>query len=117
MPISGIDRLTTEYMLKHIVMWRLKEEAEGAVKEDNAREMKRLLEGLPAMIPEIRRLEVGVNSRTGKDTFDVVLYTEFENEGGLETYLAHQEHERVAAFVSRIRMERAVVDYVEPKFD
>ena len=32
-------------MIKHIVMWTLKEQVEGASAEDNARTMKTMLEG------------------------------------------------------------------------
>ena len=33
-------------MIKHIVMWKLKEEAEGHSKEENAKLIKNMLEGL-----------------------------------------------------------------------
>jgi hypothetical protein len=39
-------------MIKHIVMWRLKEFAEGAAKAENALRMKEILETLPVKIPE-----------------------------------------------------------------
>lgn len=40
-------------MLKHIVMWKLKEFAEGKTKAENALIMKESLERLVGIVPEI----------------------------------------------------------------
>ena len=48
-------------MLKHIVVWKLKDFAEGASKDENAHKMKALLEGLKKKIKVIKTLEVGIN--------------------------------------------------------
>ena len=47
-------------MIKHIVMWKLKDFAEGAGRQENAEKIKSLLEGLKGKIAEIINLEVGV---------------------------------------------------------
>ncbi len=98
-------------MLKHIVLWKLKEYAEGADRAANAEKLKAEIEALPAAIPAIKRLEVGLNVIDGPQAFDVALYTEFEDRDGLQAYLDHPEHVRVAEFLGKIRSERAVVDY------
>ena len=41
-------------MIRHVVMWKLKEEAEGASKQKNAEKMKLILEGLKINIEEIK---------------------------------------------------------------
>jgi hypothetical protein len=64
-------------MFKHIVVWKLKEFAEGASKEENARKMKVLLEGLKGKIRAIKSLEVGININGYPDSYDVILYSEF----------------------------------------
>ncbi|MDK2834550.1 MAG: hypothetical protein PWP63_1637 [Methanolobus sp.] len=66
-------------MLKHIVMWKLKETAEGKNKLENVLLMKRMLESLPGRIPEIEFLEVGVNVNHSDAAYDVVLYSEFRD--------------------------------------
>ena len=47
-------------MLKHIVMWKLKEFAEGKTKAENALIMKESLERLVGIVPEIISLQVGI---------------------------------------------------------
>ena len=98
-------------MLKHIVMWKLKEVAECGDRIQNARKMKHELEALKNKIPQIKHIEVGVNSIPSEGSYDVVLYSEFESEQDLATYQKHPEHLKVAAFITTVRERRAVVDY------
>jgi len=98
-------------MIKHIVMWKLKESGEGASKAENARKIQRILEALPAAIPEVARVEVGQNFAEGEAAFDVVLYSEFESREALETYRVHADHVKAAAFIQEVTEERHVVDY------
>ena len=48
-------------MIKHIVLWRLKDHAMGASKNENAKKLKALLESLRDNLKEIKHLEVGIN--------------------------------------------------------
>jgi hypothetical protein len=100
-------------MIKHIVMWKLKDFAEGGTKAENARKIKQLLEGLKDSIKEIRRVEVGLNISAIEsiDAFDVVLNIEFDNVEDLKAYQKHPEHLRVGDFIGKVRLERKVVDY------
>ena len=50
-------------MLKHIVMWKLKEFSEGKTKVENAIIMKESLERLVGIVPEIKSLQVGSNEK------------------------------------------------------
>jgi hypothetical protein len=98
-------------MIKHIVMWRLKNEAAGGTKEENARRLKESLESLTDKIQSLRAAEVGINFNPSPAAFDVVLYSEFDNEEGLQAYQNHPEHLKIVDFVGEIRTDRAVVDY------
>ena len=98
-------------MIKHIVMWKLKESAEGFTKAENAKRMKKWLEDLKLSIPEIKKLEVGINFNSSAVAFDVVLYNEFENKNALEIYQDHPEHIKFKNKINTIRTERTVVDY------
>jgi hypothetical protein len=108
-------------MLKHIVMWKLKEEAEGAGKKQNALEMKKRLEKLKGPISEIQELEVGLQMepspfvKTSGDkpeaAYDLVLYSTFRDKGDLEKYQKHPEHQKVVEFVKKVVADRKVVDY------
>jgi hypothetical protein len=99
-------------MLKHIVLFKLKPAAEGASKEENAKKIKRDLEALKGKIPQIRHLEVGINTVPSDAAYDVAIYSEFANEADLAIYAKHPEHVKVAEFVGKVRESRVVVDYV-----
>ena len=98
-------------MIKHIVMWKLKNFAEAANKTENAQKMRSQLEGLKDKIKEIKHIEVVININDSDDSYDIVLCSEFENMENLEIYQNHSEHVRVSDFVSKVRLERRVVDY------
>ncbi len=98
-------------MIKHIVVWKLKERAEGSNKSANAAKAKKLLEGLNGKIPGLLHLEVGIDFANTDSSADLVLYSEFDSKQSLEQYRNHPDHLRVAEFVSRIRSERQTVDY------
>ncbi|SFM25957.1 Dabb family protein [Methanolobus profundi] len=99
-------------MLKHIVMWKLKDNAEGNTNIKNALFMKEMLETLKDVIPEIEMIEVGLNVNSSAAAYDVVLYSEFKDEEALKTYQDHPEHLKVAEFVGKINEDRVVVDYL-----
>lgn len=98
-------------MIKHIVMWKFYDVAEGSTKAQNLEKARGLLESLKGNIPEIQRLEVGINLAESDQAYDMVLSADFENAAGLKTYLDHPEHQVVADFVGKVRTHRAVVDY------
>ena len=98
-------------MIKHLVMWKLRDFAEGASKEQNAAKMKTMLEALKHTIPQIRHIEVGANFLPSDASYDVALYSEFETEGDLAAYQKHPDHRSVGVFVEKVRENRIVVDY------
>lgn len=98
-------------MIKHIVMWKIKDNHKGKSKTELIRRLKRDLELLKEEIPEIRYIEVGVNRSDSPAACDVVLYSEFDSMDALEVYRVHPTHQKVARFVSEISLERHVVDY------
>lgn len=98
-------------MIKHIVMWTLKDEALGADKAANAKKMKELLEALPASISVLRAIEVGVDVFAASPACDVILYSVFDSRADLDSYQAHPEHQKVVGFVKQVAASRSVVDY------
>ena len=99
-------------MIKHIVMWKLKDFAEGASKKENALKIKSSLEGLKSKIKEIKFLEVGISISDAVDFYDIVLISEFKDVKDLESYQKHPEHVKAAEFIGKVRLERKVVDYI-----
>lgn len=98
-------------MIKHIVIWKLKEQAHGNPKAVNAMLMKEKLEALTGKIPAINRLEVGIDFSNTTYSADVVLYSEFSTKEALQNYREHPEHQALAAFNREASLERTVVDY------
>ena len=94
-------------MVRHIVMWKLKEEN----KAENARLLKEKLEGLAGIIPEIVELHVGLNINPDESSFDAVLNSVFNSFDDLKKYQANPKHVAVSDFCKGIRLERAVVDH------
>ena len=97
-------------MIKHVVMWKLKEMAAGNNKAANAKLLKVRLEMLKNLIPQIQSLEEGINCAESEAAWDVVLITEFNSISDLEIYINHPDHKSLVKFVSEIRTDRAVVD-------
>jgi len=99
-------------VLKHIVMFKLKERAEGSDRPTNIKALQEKLEALPAQIKEIKFFEVGINSIETGVAYDMVLVSEFESKEALFSYQKHPEHVLVANFVGKVCESRIVVDYV-----
>lgn len=98
-------------MVGHIVMWKLKESAEGRSAAENGRIMKEMLGALPGLIPQLRTLVVSTDIFASSPETEVVLYTVFDSREDLQTYQVHPEHQKCVAFVSAVAAERRVVDY------
>lgn len=97
-------------MIKHVVMWVMKDFAEGADGTENANKMKTQIEALNKL-NEVISLEVGLNvSKSGK-AFDIALYSVFESEEKLNKYRNHPEHKKVVEFINKVTKDVAVVDY------
>jgi len=96
-------------MVKHIVMWRLRD---GISKTADAALIKSLLEGLGGKISGLFKIEVGINFIEDYNAADVVLYSEFTDRTALETYQSHPLHLAVVAEVKARTVERRSADYV-----
>jgi hypothetical protein len=98
-------------MIKHIVLWTFRENAEGRSRKENIAEARKRLLSLKDKIKEIVSLEVGANINPSEGAYDLVLYSEFNGAKDLDTYQKHPEHQKVADFISKVRTARAVADY------
>ena len=98
-------------MIKHIVMFKLKESALGRSKNENLQELKILLESLQENIPVVKCLEVGINMGKSASASDIALYSEFDDMKALEDYRIHPEHVKIVEFIDKVCSERRVADY------
>ena len=90
-------------MIKHIVVWQIREN----VSEEQKREMKRRLETLVSRIPRVLKIEAGIDS----ENETMSLYSEFTSKEALEIYQKHPSHREVVAFVRPLVVARCVCDY------
>lgn len=99
-------------MIRHIVMWKLKEKAAGADKKKNAEKLKLILEGLRTNIEEIKAVEVGIQiNGDEKESLDVVLICDFETELDFQMYTRNPHHKKAVDFIEQVADQRYFVDY------
>jgi len=98
-------------MIKHVLLFRLKEDVDGVDAQTNAAKAKELIEGMNGKIPGLLKVEVGVDFSKTDLSSDMVLYSEFESREALEVYATHPEHKAVLPFIKSIISEKRVIDY------
>ncbi|MDP8306509.1 MAG: Dabb family protein [Candidatus Chlorobium antarcticum] len=98
-------------MVKHIVMWKLREQANGMGRRENALAIKQRLEALSGMIPGLFKIEAGVAEVVAEGGYDVVLLSEFADMQALADYQTHPLHEAVREFIVAAADGRTVVDF------
>jgi quinol monooxygenase YgiN len=98
-------------MLKHIVMWKLKDQAEGLDRAANAQKMKELLDACAGIVPGILKFEVALAQPGLEATYDVVLYSEFADRAALDAYQDHPQHVALKPFIGTVREARQCMDY------
>jgi len=98
-------------MITHIVMWKLKDEAEGNGKEENFAVIRDRLEALLPVIPELKSIHVYRNVNPTDKNADVVLVTAFDSLEDLNVYATHPEHVKVGQFIASVTSARYAIDY------
>ncbi len=98
-------------MIKHIVMWKFKDFAQGRTKKENIELVKSMLEELPSKIDFIRSMQVHLNVNTKNGMYDAVLISTFDSLEDVAAYTVHPDHKAVSSYVALVREDRASVDY------
>jgi hypothetical protein len=95
-------------VIEHLVLFKVKAEAAPADSTTMMQELRKLKEH----IPEIQEITCGVNTSNRNQGFTHGLLVRVRSQSDLEAYLAHPEHQRVAAQYIRPIIESViVVDY------
>ena len=95
-------------MVKHIVLFDFKEEN----REANMLQAKVMLEALLETVPTLKSMEVGLNFSEEGRAMDFSLYSEFDNQEGLDAYVVHSEHLKVVEFIKSVVNGSKVSDYI-----
>lgn len=82
-------------MVKHIILWTLKDELSAEEKEQVKLGIKEGLEGLAGKIPGMIDIKVNINGLASSNA-DLMLDSTFESEEALKGYAVHPEHVAVA---------------------
>jgi len=94
-------------MVKHIVMWKLRNKTDAAA-------LKKRLEALNDRIPGLIHIEAGIDFLESEQSADLLLYSELESREALDAYQAHPEHQAVVPLIKAAAASRTVVDYETP---
>lgn len=98
-------------MIKHIVMWKFVDEKDGKTKAEIMETVKKGLLRLPAIVPEIKAMEIGEDVlKTDDASYDMALITLFDSAADLHAYKVHPEHVKVSEYVKTVRTARATAD-------
>lgn len=82
-------------MVKHIILWKLKEEYSKEQMQAIKLDIKENLEGLKGIIPGLLDIKVITEGLAGSNA-DLMLDSSFENEEALKRYASHPAHVAVA---------------------
>ena len=98
-------------MVKHIILWQLKDELSGEEKAKVRADIKIGLEGLAGKIPGLIDIHVQTEMLDSSNA-DLMLDSTFEDADSLKGYAVHPEHVAVADSVVRpYTKSRVCIDY------
>ncbi|MDY4175471.1 MAG: Dabb family protein [Bacteroidales bacterium] len=97
-------------MIKHIVLFSLRDDIEQSVKTSRLEDIKRQFLALQGEIASLRSIEIGLNVNP-KEKFDLALVATFDDLDGLAAYAVDPRHVAVAKQVGEMLSVRACTDY------
>lgn len=97
-------------MVKHIVLFRLKESLTSAEKTDVMNRFKAAIEALPEKIDFIRDIRVGLNINPDEQ-WDICLDSTFDSLDDVKAYAVHPDHVAAAGILKDAKDGRACTDY------
>ena len=98
-------------MIRHVVLWKFKDSAQGKTKEQNMAVVRDELYALVPLISEIKAMEIVFDVKHTSASMDVALIADFESLDTLGVYAVHPEHVKVADYVGKVTENRIVIDY------
>ncbi len=98
-------------MVKHIVMFKLKE-ANGKSEYENAVEAQKRFDDVIANVKELKKGEVVINSdKAPQSNYTISLICDFETIDDLNAYQVHPAHIEFGKFIGSVKTDRACIDY------
>ena len=87
-------------MVKHVIIWTLKDDISDEEKQQAKKNIKAGLEGLAGKIPGLIDIKVIIDGLDSSNT-DLMLDSSFEDEASLKGYAVHPAHVDVATNIVR----------------
>lgn len=107
----GLFKLIGGIMVKHVILWQLKNEYSESEVSDIKKGIKEGLEGLKGEIPGLMDIKVNTKPLPSSNA-DVMLDTTFADEESLKGYAVHPKHVAVAnEKVRPFTQNRVCMDY------
>ncbi len=97
-------------MIRHIVMFKLKEFASESEKAAAANEVLKKLDELPGAIDVIRRYKAGIDVRKLNWSYDIVLEMDFDTIADIEAYTIHPAHQVFIRFNKDYSVSKVGID-------
>lgn len=98
-------------MVKHVILWQLKDELSGIEMEEVKKGIKEGLESLLGKVPGLVEIKVNTNGLPSSNA-DLMLDSTFEDVESLKGYAVHPEHVEVAnTKVRPFTKSRVCLDY------
>lgn len=98
-------------MVKHVIIWKLKDELDGEEKKKVLQDIKVNLEGLVGVVPGLVSLSIIID-KLDSSNGDLMLDSLLENEEALKGYAVHPEHVKAAdTYVRPYTQVRMCIDY------
>ena len=97
-------------MVKHIVLFKLREDVPAEQRLEAMRSFKAAIEALPERISCIRKVEVGLNVNPS-EAWHIALYSEFDSLDDVKRYAVHPDHVAAGKLLAEVKESRACVDY------
>ena len=107
---SRKTRFEHKEMIKHIVLFKLRDDVEKSVKATRLPDIRNQFLALHGVIPTLRSIEIGLNCNE-KEKFDLALVATFDDLAGLSAYATDPRHVAVAKQVGEMLDVRACTDY------
>lgn len=99
-------------MVKHMVLWKFREELTEEEKEQAKARIKKELEALVGVVPGLINAYV-VTEPLPTSTYDIGLITSLDSRESLEAYATNPDHVKAAQFVRSVTCGRGAMDFEE----
>ena len=98
-------------MIKHIVIWKFKDQTSTGTKADNLAKAVSLLKPCATLVDGTLEFDVALGAHNKACTADLVLYSAFASQAALDAYQDHPDHATVKTFMKQAVASRECMDY------